>query len=65
MEGHLLVVGEEVEQVEAEDGVLALRLADDAVKLIIIVLEHTDVALEFFNFLLLDRKEGGELVDLT
>ena len=60
-----LVVREQVKQVEAENCVLPLRLADDVLKFVVIALEHADVALELLNVLLFDREESSELVYFT
>ena len=47
----LLVIGKKVEQVDADDGTLFLRRWNDALKLIVVALKHTDVAFKFFDIL--------------
>ena len=62
---HLLVVGKQIEEVEAKDGVLPLRFANDGIKFVIVALEDADVSLELCDVLLFDREECSKLVDLA
>ena len=49
-----LIVGQQIEQVQAQNGVLPLRLANDVLKLVVVALKHADVSLELFDVFLLD-----------